>query len=162
MKRKENGRRLKHNTGRSDSNRSPKGNQINFADSRSGEILSLENSTIREVHYSAQDAHTWLLDSNARFHVTLNIEWFSICSSEMSCTVRLGNGQECKIDGTREVPIQLLNGNIISLHNVRHVPALKKSLVSIDMLAEDGYTTTLNESAWMINRANLRMGSGNK
>ena len=40
--------------GRSDSKRSPKGNQVNFANSRSGEILSLEDSTIGEVHYNAQ------------------------------------------------------------------------------------------------------------
>ena len=32
---------------------------------------------IREVLYSAQDAHTWLLDSDATFHMTPNIEWFS-------------------------------------------------------------------------------------
>ena len=31
---------------------------------------------IEEVLYSAQDAHTWLLDSGATFHVTSNIEWF--------------------------------------------------------------------------------------
>ena len=76
IKRKENGRRFERNTGRSDSNRSPEGNQINVADTRSGEILSLEDSTIGEVHYSAQDVHTWLLDSDATFHVSPNIKWF--------------------------------------------------------------------------------------
>ena len=70
--------------------------------------------------------------------------------AEMSDTVRLGNGQQCKIAGTREVPIQLLNDNTITLHQVRHVPALKRSLVSIGMLAEDEYKMTLNESTWMI------------
>ena len=32
---------------------------------------------IREVHYSAQDAHTWSLDSGTIFHVTPKIELFS-------------------------------------------------------------------------------------
>ena len=54
MRKKENSRRFERNTGRSNSNHSPEGNQINVADSRSGEILSLENSTIREVHYNVQ------------------------------------------------------------------------------------------------------------
>ena len=35
-------------------------------------------------------------------------------------------------------------------------------MVSIDMLAKDGYITALNESAWMITRGNLRIGSGHK
>ena len=77
IKRKENDRRFKRNSSRPDSNRCPDGNQINVANYRSGEILSLEDSMIGEVHYSAQDAQTWLLDSGATFHVTPNIEWFS-------------------------------------------------------------------------------------
>ena len=71
--------------------------------------------------------------------------------------VVLGNGQECKIAGTGEVPDQLPNGNTITLHQVRHVLALKRSLVSIGMLAEYGYKTTLNESKWMISRGNLEL-----
>ena len=124
--------------GRSDSNRSLDGNQINIADAQSGEILSLEDSTIGEVHQSAQDAHMWLLDSGATFQVTPNLEWFSNYAVEMSGTIRLGNGQECKIAGIGEVPSQLLNGNTITLDQVRHVPALKRSLVSIHMLVEEG------------------------
>ena len=46
IKRKENGRRFEKNTGRSESNRSPEGNQVNVTDSRFEEILSLEESTI--------------------------------------------------------------------------------------------------------------------
>ena len=80
---------------------------------------------IGEVHYNVQDAHTWLMDSVATFDVTPNIEWFSNYSVRTSGTVRLGYGQECKIAGTGEVPIQLPNGNTITLHQVRHVPALK-------------------------------------
>ena len=106
---------------------------------------------IEEVHYSAQDAHMWLLDSSATFHVTPNLEWFSNYAAKTSDTVRLGNRQEGKITGTGQVPIQLPNGNTITLYQVRHLPPLKRSLVSIGMLVEDGYKTTLNESTWMIN-----------
>ena len=51
---------------------------------------------IEEVHYSAQDAHMWLLDSSATFHVTPNLEWFSKYEAEMSVTVRLVNGTSAK------------------------------------------------------------------
>ena len=69
---------------------------------------------------------TWLLNSSATFHVTPNIKWFSNYSAGTSGTVRLSNRQECKIAGIGEVPIQLPNGNMITLHQVRHVPALKR------------------------------------
>ena len=138
------------------------GNQINIAESSQGEVISLIGSSTREILYSAKYAQTWLLDSGTIFHLTRHKEWFSNYSIEMSGTVRLDNGHKCKIAGTGEVPIQLSNGNIITLHQVQHLPVLKRSLVSIDMLAEDGYRTTLNESAWMINRGNLRIGSRHK
>ena len=71
--------------------------KINVADSRSGEILSLEDLMIGEFNCSAQDAQTWLLDSCTTFHVTLNMEWFSNYLAETSDTVRLGNRYECTI-----------------------------------------------------------------
>ena len=50
----------------------------------------------------------------------------------------------------------------ITLHRVQHVPDLKKSLVSIVVLAEHEYRTTLSKSVWMISQGNLKIGSGHK
>ena len=96
IKRKENGRPYSRTKGQYDLNCSPTGNQINVAESRSGEILFLEeslvdDSVIKEVLYNAQDAHTWLLDSGATFHMTPNIEWFSNYSAGANGTIQLGN-----------------------------------------------------------------------
>ena len=77
--------------------------------------------------------------NSATFHVTPNTEWFSNYVAQMSGTIRLDNGQECKITEIEEVVIQLPNGNVITLHRVWHALTLKRSLVSIGMLAEDGY-----------------------
>ena len=78
-----------------------------------------------------------------------DIEWFSDYSVKVSGTVRLSNEQECVIEGIREVLIQLVNDNSIILHRVWYIPELR-SLVSIRMLAEVGYHTTLSELSWMI------------
>ena len=86
-----------------------------------------------------QDAQTWMLDSDSTFHVTPNIDWFLDYSVGVSDTVHLGNEQECGIARIGEVPIQLPNGNTITLHQVQHVPTLKRSPVSIGMLTEAGY-----------------------
>ena len=94
--------------------------------------------------------------------MTPNIKWFLNYSVDARGTIQLANGHECIIAGIGEIPIRLPNDNMITLHQVRHVPDRKRSLVSIDMLVKDGYRTTLNESAWMINRGNLRIGSGHK
>ena len=51
--------------------------EINLVAKSLGEVLSLEGSTTSEILYSAEDAHTWLLDSDATFHVTPHHEWFT-------------------------------------------------------------------------------------
>ena len=59
-----------------------------------------------------------------------------------------------------EVPIRLPNGNTMTLHQVRHVPDLKRSLISFGMPTEDGYKTTLIESSWHIAKGNLYIDHG--
>ena len=39
-----------------------------------------------------KNAHMWLLESGATFHVTPNLEWFSNYVIEMSGTIKLSNG----------------------------------------------------------------------
>ena len=42
-----------------------------------GEILSLESSSTGEILFSVEDVQTWLLNSEAIFHVTPHREWFT-------------------------------------------------------------------------------------
>ena len=79
----------------------------------------------------------WLLDSGATFRVIPHREWFLDYLTDAGL-IQLGNGEECRITGLGEIPIQLPNGSLISLHQVWHVPDLKRKLISISMLAEDG------------------------
>ena len=95
-------------------------------------------------------------------HFTKPRTWNGFRTIRMSGTVWLSNEQESAIAGIKEVSIQLPNDNMITMHQVWHVPALKRSLVSIGMLAEDGYRTTLSESSWMINGGNMEIRNGYK
>ena len=67
------------------------GVQVHVVESRSGEIISLEQSSIGEVLYNAQGTQTWLLDFDTTFNVTSNIERLSDYLAEANDTVRLGD-----------------------------------------------------------------------
>ena len=110
-----------------------------------------------KILYSTEEAHTWLLDSGATFHVTPHHEWFTDYSRSAG-SVRLGNAQECQIAGVGTIPLRLPNGNTITLQQVLHVPDLKRSLICIGMLADHGYRTTLNESTWQLSKGNMHIG----
>ena len=77
INKKGSGPQLVRNLGLSDSNHLQIGNQANIAKSRSGEVLSLEDLSTREILYNTQDARMWLLHSRITFHVTPHTEWFS-------------------------------------------------------------------------------------
>ena len=51
--------------------------EINLVAKSYGEVLLLERSTISEILYSAEEAHMWLVDSSATFHVTPHHVWFT-------------------------------------------------------------------------------------
>ena len=155
-------RKFDRNSGSFDSKHSQIRNQVNIAESQWGEVLSLEVSTAGEILYSIQDVRMWLLDSGATFHVTPHHEWFSDHSADVGGIVWLGNEQECRVIEIGEIPTQLPNANNIILHHVWYVPELKMSLVSIGMLVEDGYRTTLGDSSWQITRENLPISHGRK
>ncbi len=92
---------------------------------------------------------SWVLDSGASFHATSHMDLFENYISRNFSKVYLGDDQACDIIGKGDVKIQL-NGSIWKLDNVRHVPDLRKNLISIGQLASDGYVTTFTRDKWKI------------
>ena len=82
-------------------------------------ILSLENII---------DA--WVVDLEASFHATPDRKPFHDYVQGDFAQVRLGDDKPCKIIGMGTIFIKQKNGNICLLREVRHVPNLKKNLIS--------------------------------
>mgnify|MGYP000152591075 CR=1 FL=1 len=101
---------------------------------------------------------TWILESVVTFHVAPQHEWFLDYSAKADSSVQLNNGQECQIVGIVEIPIRCR----MEVRSPCTMFGIYPRLVSIGMLAEDGYRTTLHESTWVISRGNLKIGSGYK
>ncbi|GJZ96705.1 hypothetical protein Tco_0669039 [Tanacetum coccineum] len=55
-------------------------------------------------------------------------------------SVQLGDNRTCIIKGTGKVKIQLHDRSSFILEDVRYVPELKRSLISLGTLEKDGYT----------------------
>ncbi|MCO5587893.1 hypothetical protein L7F22_041845 [Adiantum nelumboides] len=106
------------------------------------------------VTQDAQYAHNWIVDSGANFHVTPHREWFSSYSHSHG-KVRLGDVYEVDIKGVKNVKLYLKNGTQFTLCNVRHVPKLTKSLISVSQLDDLGYNTTFDNDLWMVHKGNL-------
>jgi hypothetical protein len=67
----------------------------------------------------------------------------------------LGYYEPCKIVGMGKVQIKLKNGNQLLLKEVRHVPYLRKKLISIGKLGSEGCISTFIENAWKVTKGSL-------
>ena len=77
----------------------------------------------------------WLLDSGAMHHICPRKYWFASYQTVNDGIVLLGDNHSCKIVGVGSVKIKMFDGVIRTLTDVRHVPELKKKLISLGVLA---------------------------
>ena len=76
--------------------------------------------------------------------------------------MHLGNNYACSIVGIRDVKLVFANGTHFMLHDVRHVPKLKKNLVSTGQLDDQGYYTMFGDSRWKITKGARVIAKGYK
>ena len=113
---------------------------------------------------TAEDGYAisdWIIDSGASLHVSPHKEWFTSYVATKD-HVRLGNEQMCDILGVGDVQLKFQNGSSFMLKNVRHVPAITKSLISTGLLDEAGYVTVFGNNAWQISKGAMTVAHGIK
>ncbi|KAH9313082.1 hypothetical protein KI387_028117, partial [Taxus chinensis] len=69
--------------------------------------------------------------------------------------VYLGDDEPCNITGKGDVHLKLQNGNPWVLKDVRHVPSLKRNLISIGKLGESGCVVTFTADSWKVTKGSL-------
>ncbi|KAG8478826.1 hypothetical protein CXB51_028794 [Gossypium anomalum] len=100
-----------------------------------GELLvtSVNNSKVSEE---------WILDSSCTFHMNLNRDWFTTYETVSECVVLMGNNTSCKIATVGIIKVKMFDGVVKTLSDVRHVPELKRKLISLSTLDSKGYRYT--------------------
>ncbi|KAG8472722.1 hypothetical protein CXB51_034750 [Gossypium anomalum] len=67
--------------------------------------------------------------------------------------VLMGNNVSCKITGVGTIKVKMFDGVIRTLSDVRHVPELKRNLISLSTLASKGYRYTAESRVLKISKA---------
>ena len=77
------------------------------------------------------DNAEWILDTGATYHVCPNRAWFSNFEKLDGCYTVMGDDHPCNIEGMGTVRIKMDDGIVRELKEVRYVPQLKRSLLSL-------------------------------
>ncbi|KAJ9561973.1 hypothetical protein OSB04_007133 [Centaurea solstitialis] len=94
-------------------------------------VLSVGN----RINYSVD----WILDTGGSFHITPHKELFSTYEKVADGSVSMGNDMPCDVVGIGSVSIKMHDGVVRTLTDVRHVPEMKKNLISLGVLDKIGY-----------------------
>ncbi|KAL5715795.1 hypothetical protein ACHQM5_017567 [Ranunculus cassubicifolius] len=81
----------------------------------------------------------WILDSGASYHMCPKRELFSTYRKVDGGSVLMGNSNACKTVGVGTIKFRSNDGSIKTLTEVRHIPDLRKGLISLGVLEAQGY-----------------------
>uniref|UniRef100_A0A2N9J5P5 CCHC-type domain-containing protein n=1 Tax=Fagus sylvatica TaxID=28930 RepID=A0A2N9J5P5_FAGSY len=126
------------------------------ADSESdGDMLSVSSST---------DGlnNSWLLDSACSFHVTPHRNWFDTYRSINCGSVRMGNDAACTIIGMGTIKIKMSDGVVRTLEEVRHIPDMRKNLISLGTLDSKGYSYKSENGIMKVSKDAMIVMTGQK
>ncbi|KAL5739216.1 hypothetical protein ACOSQ2_028396 [Xanthoceras sorbifolium] len=105
---------------------------------------------------------SWILDSGASFHATPCREIMENYVNGNFGKVHLADDETLKIVGKGDIRLKLPNGSTWKLQGVRHIPGLKRNLISIGQLDGEGYCTTFSGCEWKITKGALVVARGKK
>ncbi|KAK3010279.1 hypothetical protein RJ639_011887 [Escallonia herrerae] len=79
-----------------------------------------------------------ILDTGYSYHMSPNRDWFATYLSFDGGKVLMGNDVTCKVIEIGSIHIRLQYGIVRTLSDVRHVPELRKNLISLGALDSNG------------------------
>lgn len=110
----------------------PKEAALTFQDS--------DNDELALAVFDATDAgkSDWVLDSGCSYHICRDRSQFWEYEACDGGLVRMANGSANRVVGKGTVKFRVPSGKTVKVAGVRHVPGVKKNLISLGMLDERG------------------------
>ena len=96
-----------------------------------------------------------ILDSGCSYHISPNRNWFSTYQLIDCEKVFIGNNVACKVVRINTIQIKMHNDIVRTLTNVKHVPKLKKILISLGTLDFHGCTYKVRDGVTRISKSAL-------
>ncbi|KAL8140268.1 hypothetical protein V2J09_006289 [Rumex salicifolius] len=87
---------------------------------------------------TSEYSSNWILDIGCSYHMCPNRKWFTSYKAINGGTVLMGNGHGCETVGIGTIRIKMHDGIVRTLMDVRHVPDLRKNLISLGVLESKG------------------------
>ncbi|GKC83969.1 hypothetical protein Tco_1139686 [Tanacetum coccineum] len=78
--------------------------------------------------------------SGGSYHMTYKSDYLFDFEEYDGGNILLGDGRECRVQGTGKVQGQMRDGSSFVLDNIRYVPELIRNFISLGTLEKEGFT----------------------
>ena len=92
------------------------------------------------------------MDSGASFHTTPHREIIQNYVAGDFGKVYLADGSALDVVGLGDVRISLPNGSVWLLEKVRHIPDLRRNLISVGQLDDEGHAILFVGGTWNVTK----------
>ena len=103
-----------------------------------------------------------VLDLGASFHTTPHREIIQNYVASDFSKVYLANGAALDVVGMEHVLILLPNGSIWLLEKVQHIPDLRRNLISVGQLDDEGHAILFVGGTWKVKKGARVLAHGKK
>lgn len=131
--------------------------QVNVLEENKAEPFFRYTSSLVNCTYQNED---WWLDSGANVHVCFDRQFFKTYQESSGGCVTLGNNSTARVHGIGDVELNMTSGKTLVLRDVRHVPEVRRNLVSGSSLVQQGYKVVLESSRVVITMNDVFIGKG--
>ncbi|KAH9682681.1 hypothetical protein KPL71_027445 [Citrus sinensis] len=104
----------------------------------------------------------WILDSGCSYHMCPDQNLFTTYNAFNGGEVLMGNNTMCKVVGLGTIRFKMFDGMIRELRDVRHIPDLKRNLISLGTLDQIGCSIKVESGVMKVVRGSIVVMKGNK
>ena len=79
------------------------------------------------------------MDSTCSYHMVLNEDWYDTYRLVNSGSVLMDNDASCRVTRMGNIKVKMFDDVIRMLCDVRHVPDLRKNMISLGTLDSNGF-----------------------
>jgi len=105
---------------------------------------------------------SWVMDSGASFHATHSSEALRNLKVGDFGKVRLANDEVLDVTGMGDIDLVTSVGSTWTLRDVRVIPGLRKMLISVGQLDDQGHEVKFGSGQWKVIKGNLVVARGKK
>ncbi|GJS65125.1 hypothetical protein Tco_0679689 [Tanacetum coccineum] len=111
---------------------------------------------------SVEELLDWIMDSGSSYYITYRRDYLVDFKEYDGGNILLGDGRECRVQGTGKVQVQMRDGSSFVLDNVRYVSELRRNLISLGTLEKEGFTEKMQSGKIKVIKGSLVVLSGTR